>query len=186
MLGHGKPNNVRPKLEQQMKVKNETNRRWYFQHSLQPAWFLADSPTRRWSLLKATQDGIVRFHKSLGIISTRSFSGCHTPHTRMCSLQMDSCRCPSSFSFFSLPDMFFLYLSAPSHFWPSPPPLLLLFSFPLSLLLGKYSSFNIYKLQVQGVSLCIWGAVRMELCSNYQNSLGRLKLGKTEGDKMEN
>ena len=36
-------------------------------------------------------------------------------------------------------------------------------------LLGKNSSFKIYKPQVQGTSLCTWGVVRRELCSKYWN-----------------
>jgi len=51
---------------------------------------------------------------------------------------------------------------------------------------GKYSSFKIYKLQVQGTSLCTWGVVCRELCSNYQNSLERFKLGKSKGKKGKN
>ena len=53
--------------------------------------------------------------------------------------------------------------------------------------LGKYSSFNIYKPQVQGISLCSCGVVRRELCYyNYQNLPRRLKLGKSKKDKEKN
>jgi len=60
------------------------------------------------------------------------------------------------------------------------------YNFIVEVCYGKYSSFKIYKPQVQGVSLSTWGVVPRELCSNYQNSLGRLKLGRTKGDKKEN
>jgi len=50
----------------------------------------------------------------------------------------------------------------------------------------KYSSFKFIKPQVQGTSLCTWGVVRRELCSNYQNSLGRFKLGKIKRGKGTN
>jgi len=36
-------------------------------------------------------------------------------------------------------------------------------------IVGKNSSFKIYKPQVQGTSLCTWGVVRRELCSKYWN-----------------
>ena len=50
----------------------------------------------------------------------------------------------------------------------------------------KFSSFKFMKPQVQGTSLCTWGDVRRELYSNYQNSLGRLKLDKSKEDKGKN
>jgi len=51
---------------------------------------------------------------------------------------------------------------------------------------GKYSSFKIYKPQAQGTSLYTWDVVCKELCSNYRNSLGHLKLDKSKGEKEVN
>ena len=52
-------------------------------------------------------------------------------------------------------------------------------------MLWKYSSIKIYKSQVQGTSLCIWGVVCKELCSNYKKLLGHLKLGQSQRGKRE-
>ena len=49
------------------------------------------------------------------------------------------------------------------------------------IVVGKNSSFKIYKPQVQGTSFCTWGVVCRELCSNYRNSLRCFKLGKFKG-----
>ena len=51
---------------------------------------------------------------------------------------------------------------------------------------GKNSNFKFIKPEVQGTSLCTWGVVCRELCSNYQNSLGHLKLGQSKRDKEKN
>jgi len=45
-------------------------------------------------------------------------------------------------------------------------------------LLGKIQALKFIKPHVQGTSLCTWGVICRELCSNYQKLLGHLKLGK--------